>query len=601
ALFEEIAPPLDLRAITKGEQAASRPRRGWVVAVVAAAVVLLAGGGWLLFLRGGSPPAATMPPAGTSIPADSSTTAAGAAGAPEGFAPERLTPATIDCSGELASSPCAALIDGDSETAWNAPAGGVGAEILVRFDPPVQLVDLAFRNLGNEELFHRNARIESVEVRLDDAPEPVFLQLLDSREPQGFMVPSLQTTYLMIRVTGAYPGERWGDREPFLELALGEIEFSGRVAPGPGDETAGPTATVTTFALAEPILGEWFESSLPCCGRSGLVRDLLWDGEQFLALARHPGDASVWRSEDGLTWAEVAYLGDFTTPEGPGSLDHGEAGYLAGGSVGDQATVWYSSDGTAWTQVTLGSGRVRDVAVTPAGLVAVGTSHRPTAVDWQTGEFTGVGMVWSSADGLTWQAEDLGRLLVYSEFYDVYQLDGRMVAVGSSFATPSPLDRQWLAAASDRWGSWEMLTPASLSAFQFDATALVHRYLAAVDSPDQILWSTADGESWLSTPLGGLAVQPGGVLIPQALAGMGEVLVVAGGEAYVPAGEVYNRSDPVVWLREPDGTWRWAEGAPGLDPPAGVVYMAAASLDRVVLVLEDVDDRLLIWVFRPEH
>ena len=86
------------------------------------------------------------------------------------------------------------------------------------------------------------------------------------------------------------------------------------------------------------------------------MRDLLWDGEQFLALARHPGDASVWRSEDGLTWEEVAYLGDFTTLDGPGSLDHGEAGYLVGGSVGDQATVWYSSDGADWTQVTLGPG-----------------------------------------------------------------------------------------------------------------------------------------------------------------------------------------------------------------------------------------------------
>ena len=75
--------------------------------------------------------------------------------------------------------------------------------------------------------------------------------------------------------------------------------------------------------------------------------------------------------------------------------------------------------------------------------------------------------------------------------------------------------------------------------------------------------------------------------------------MVAGGENYVPAGEVYNRVDPVVWFREPDGTWRWAEGAPALDPPGGIVYLAAASLDRVVLVLDHADDRLLIWVFRP--
>lgn len=33
--------------------------------------------------------------------------------------------------------------------------------------------------------------------------------------------------------------------------------------------------------------------------------------------------------------------------------------------------------------------------------------------------------------------------------------------------------------------------------------------------------------------------------------------------------------------------------------PGGIVYLAAASLDRVVLVLDHSDDRLLIWVFRP--
>ena len=384
--------------------------------------------------------------------------------------------------------------------------------------------------------------------------------------------------------------------DPPAGSVLVEDEVVRVLVSGPGPTTA------TTSAATEPVSGEWFESSLPCCGSSGYIRDLLWDGAQFLALARHPGDASVWRSEDGLNWEEVAYLGDFTTLDGPGSLDHGEAGYLVGGSVGDQASVWYSADGADWTQVTLGPGGVGDVAVTAAGLVAVGTSHRLTDEDWQTGESTGVGMVWTSADGLEWQVDDLELLTplpAHSEFSDVYLLDGRLVAVGSSFATPSPLDRQWLVAVSDRWGSWEVLAPASLSAFQFDTTALVHRYLAAADSPDQVLWTTADGESWLSSPLGGFAVQAGGTFLPCALASMGEVLVVAGGESYVPAGEVYDRVDPAVWFREPDGTWHWAEGAPAVESPGSMVYMAAASLDRVLLVLDHSDDRLLLWVFRP--
>jgi hypothetical protein len=47
SLFEEIAPPLDIRAAMAGAPFVRRRTRGWLVAVAAAVIALLAGGGWL--------------------------------------------------------------------------------------------------------------------------------------------------------------------------------------------------------------------------------------------------------------------------------------------------------------------------------------------------------------------------------------------------------------------------------------------------------------------------------------------------------------------------------------------------------------------------
>jgi hypothetical protein len=602
ALFEEIAPAIDMGRVMAAAGDHPRARRGWLIAVAAAIVALLAGGGWLLFLRGSSEPSdtVTLPvvtsTAGTSVTTEVDATSTSLAD----LLLAELRPVSVDCTSELAHFPCEALIDDDPNNDWNAREGGVGVEVTFYFSPPVQITEIVFRNVEDPERFARNARIRGLEVSLDDVSQATIAELPDSQAPQRVQVRSLRTSRLTVTITSAYPGEAYEGREPFFELALQEIEFFGRVAPEVDGGTTNPGATVTTSVAAEPIAGEWLESSLACCGAWGYVRDLLWDGAQFLALVRDPGDASLWRSEDGLAWEQVSALGDFTTTSGPGSIDHGDRGYLAGGSVGDEATVWYSADGGRWTQVTLGPGGVSDVAVTSSGFVAVGTSERLGEEPYQPEELTGTGMVWTSADGLQWQAAAFGPLPVYSRFGAVHVLGDRVVAIG--FA--SDLGRRWdsrpIAAVSDAGGPWRTIEPQGLGAQQFDATAGAGGSLGAIESPEQLLWTSPSGEAWEAEPLGGLHTRSMGIFLPSALAEMDGRLVVAGGEDYVPDGEIYNRDDPVVWLREPDGTWRWAEGAPALDPPGGIIYMAAASPDRVVLVLDYQDGRLHLWVFRPE-
>jgi len=635
-----------------------------VIATAAAAVALLAGGGWLLFLRGRSEPiAASEPPTTTSADSPTSTFATGEEVVelrPVGVdCTSELN--AFPCSALTDDDPDNAWNAeaggvGTSITFYFSPPVQITEVILYNLEDTerftrnarikgieVEIDDLPQSTIAELEDSNEPQRVPVRSLRTSiltititsaypgqvyDEREPFYELALQEIEFFGRVAPEVdggdcvsadvpvtvpdlvavpeREALEILSALGVCPDRVRVEREPSPSVLAG---FIVRTDPrGGAGLPAGGALTLVISAepvVGLPLSGEWFESSLPCCGSSGSVRDLLWDGEQFLALARHPGDASVWRSEDGLTWEEVAYLGDFTTLDGPGSLDHGEAGYLVGGSVGDQATVWYSSDGEDWTQVTLGSGGVGDVAVTAAGLVAVGTSHRLTDEDWQTGEFTGVGMVWTSADGLEWQVDDLELLTplpVHSEFLSVHALGQRVVAVGSFMDTEDaawPLDDQWLMAAREATGPWGMFAPVGMTASQFDTTAVVHRRLVALEGPGGLLWASPDGVTWESEGLGGLVAQGPGPFYPSALTGMGETVVVAGGAYYVPPGEPYETVDPVVWSCEPDGAWRWAEGAPALDSPGGIVYLAAASLDRVVLVLDHADDRLLIWVFRP--
>jgi hypothetical protein len=597
ALFEEIAPSLDLGRVMTADRGQPRPRRGWLIAVAAAVVALLAGGGWLLLLRGRSEPDATSAPPVMTTHAESTTTFEETSTSATGEAVVELRPVRVECTSELASFPCVALIDDDPDNYWNAPEAGVGETVTFFFSPPVQITEIIFHNVEDPERFARNVRIRGLEVVFDDLPQATIALLEDSREPQAIQARSLRTSRLTITVTSAYPGQVYEGREPFGELALAEIEVRGRVAPDPSGGTTDPQATVTTSVATEPIAGEWIESSIPCCGPWGYISDLLWDGAQFLALVRDPGEASLWRSEDGLGWEQVSALGDFTASSGAGSLDHGDRGYLAGGSVGDEATVWYSADGADWSQVTLGSGVVFDVAVTPGGFVAVGSSHR--LADPGLSEIAAHAMVWTSADGLHWQAEGLGPLLDKSYFTAVHLLGQRAVAVGFHGDQGVGFGAEPIVAVSNDGALWMLIDPSDLTAQQFDATGVFPGGVAALEGPDQLLWTSPDGEIWESGSLGGLTIHSTGIFMPAVVTALGGRLVVAGGEVYVPAGAEYNRGDPVLWFREADGTWRWAEGAPALDAPGGAVYMAAASPDRVVLVLDYQDGRLRIWVFQP--
>jgi hypothetical protein len=90
--------------------------------------------------------------------------------------------------------------------------------------------------------------------------------------------------------------------------------------------------------------------------------------------------SSMWLSEDGLTWSQVAYQeAAFGEPAHITAITADESGYVAAGrSLGeteDHATVWFSDDGSSWVRTELsgqGNSAIHAVATYEGTAVAVG-------------------------------------------------------------------------------------------------------------------------------------------------------------------------------------------------------------------------------------
>jgi hypothetical protein len=145
----------------------------------------------------------------------------------------QLTPINVDCTSELESFPCAALIDGNDETSWNALDGGINTKVTFLFQPAVQITQMWIENLQDECRFLRNARIRAVEIEINDRPQLQIANLLDQPELQRIDLNSLNTSRVVMTITNVYPGSSCEGQEPFTELALQSVSFVGRPIPTP--------------------------------------------------------------------------------------------------------------------------------------------------------------------------------------------------------------------------------------------------------------------------------------------------------------------------------------------------------------------------------
>src|SRR3989304_256430 len=141
-----------------------------------------------------------------------------------------LQPVRVTCTAELEGHPCSALIDGDPNTTWEVPDGGIGVTITFLFAEPIQIRDLALANEPGDA-YMRNGRVRGLVVTPDDLSQPITLELDDTNELQVIDIQSLRTSTLEVQITSAYPGQSVGDEAPFTDIALGEITLRGRLGP----------------------------------------------------------------------------------------------------------------------------------------------------------------------------------------------------------------------------------------------------------------------------------------------------------------------------------------------------------------------------------
>jgi hypothetical protein len=120
------------------------------------------------------------------------------------------------------------LIDGDPATRWNDDAlHGVGAWLEFTFSQPVQIQEIEFQNVTDDESFRRNYKIQGYTITVDDLNVPISGRLINANEPQRVNVASLGTTTLRIDVTTTHLAEPVGENPPFDELALEAVRFFG--------------------------------------------------------------------------------------------------------------------------------------------------------------------------------------------------------------------------------------------------------------------------------------------------------------------------------------------------------------------------------------
>lgn len=254
-----------------------------------------------------------------------------------------------------------------------------------------------------------------------------------------------------------------------------------------------------------------------------------------------------------IAWQRI----DLDEPAEAASIVAGGPGYLRGGTVCEtvdfvvcarqRPAIWASTDALAWQRVadetfTGVNGGISDIAVGPAGFVAVGIGRR-------TDDAFDRGLVWRSLDGVTWTAvpDDEG-VFVGSGFAVVKSVSAGgpgYVAVG--WENPGGKDTNAVVWVSEDGTSWARIADPDLLGNPAESD---YADLQGVVSGDgglvgwgSAVWVSADGTDWelgADLQLGLVTSSPeSGILI-----------------GLTHSGEVWRSSDGEQWirLRETDGS-----------------------------------------------
>jgi hypothetical protein len=139
------------------------------------------------------------------------------------------------------------------------------------------------------------------------------------------------------------------------------------------------------------------------------------------------------RSDDGLAWRvtdvqpEMDWVSAVAAAPGGGALFAGrvEGARQSDGSPTSDVQVWMTADGITWTGASAAENAVfKSVAPWGDGFVAVGS--QPRVVE---GTEITAGVIWTSPDGLSWEARGTGTGLEESTLTGVFRVGEALVAV----------------------------------------------------------------------------------------------------------------------------------------------------------------------------
>lgn len=160
-------------------------------------------------------------------------------------------------------------------------------------------------------------------------------------------------------------------------------------------------------------------------------------------------DGRIWMSRDGSVWSVTNLPGGGRGDQSVTSVAGGPLGFVAAGADGAVPAVWWSPDGFTWTR-SVGAfepaDRIEAVAVGARGVVAVGTITTGDDVD---------GAVWFSTDGISWRAVPLGAAgftgRTEQAVHAVTATSGGFVAVGDDDAGERRVAVVWTSADGVTW------------------------------------------------------------------------------------------------------------------------------------------------------
>jgi len=150
---------------------------------------------------------------------------------------QKVFPDKCWANSELAEGwSCESLLDtqfGYDELHWEDNSDGCSlAELKFYFNEEVFIEFVVFKNLDDEVLFNRNFKIKTAWVTFNE--DDVVSNIFELKNEQGSQWLDINKSISSIgfEVVSAYPGIEFNGASPFLECALQEVSFYGRLIDG---------------------------------------------------------------------------------------------------------------------------------------------------------------------------------------------------------------------------------------------------------------------------------------------------------------------------------------------------------------------------------